>query len=462
MSTTAEPSFESLFEQVQENMPAVSAWAYVLIWAWSDMSNRMSQNPENPRFDEITFPHSNVPLFTVEQARSLEAAWPKGPQDPTKATESPTVTKGPQDPTKATESPTVTKGPQDPTEPATQQSGGGIGGIPTLADFSKGAGKLGEIMANLPVDAETFSLDKQYATITGTLDALDEQLQEFSKKYGLIALESVAPDPKFIIPTVPPIPIIIPVRIIMPLVNVFLEILRVSSTLVPGIGIIGKPITVLLFLMELARGNLYGAIFTMFGITGKYPMYAGILMKVLYNAYQMIAPEIRGELRDVVFKSSKSFVSGFVIWVFSVLSPDIVRRPIVEVLDRVRELADNFNQQMSVAEAQATAALKGLGVMQFPRIANEYIPSIGDLYVIQTLVQNPRVYCDDQVAPLITEMRAIPPLALFFDLLNIPTPGTAKFTEACASIAGKTLARDFAPKFVPAALPKLPTFPTGK
>ena len=412
-------NFDSLFEQVQEKVPAIGSWAYVLIWAWADMSNRMASDPQNPRFHEITFPHSKVPLFTPEQARSLEAAWPRS-------------------------------------DAATQQQGGAaIGFPPKLSDFTKGAKDAGAALGAIQVDPESFSIDKQFGTITGTLDALDEQLQEFSKKYGVIALESVAPDPKFIIPTIPPIPVLIPIRMIMPAITFLLEVIRIASTLVPFAGFIGKPVTILLFLLELAKGNLYGAIFTMFGIAGQYPMYAGILLKVLHNAYTLIAPDIRGELRDVVFKSSKSFVTGFVVWIFSVLSPDIIRKPIVRVLDRIREMADTFNEQMSAAEAQATAALKGLGVMQFPRIASEYIPSIGDLYSIQTLVHNPRVYCDPQVAALITEMRGIPPLALFFDLLNIPTPGTPKYAEACAAVGQTTLAQDFAPKFIPATMPTL-------
>ena len=45
-------------------------------------------------------------------------------------------------------------------------------------------------------------------------------------------------------------------------------------------------------------------------------------------------------------------------------------------------------------------------------------------------------------------MRSIPPLAVFFDLLNIPAPDSEAYRQACANVEAVPLAQSFAPKVV--------------
>jgi hypothetical protein len=200
--------------------------------------------------------------------------------------------------------------------------------------------------------------------------------------------------------------------------------------------------------LDLARGNLYHAIFSFLGMFGKYPMYAGILLKIVRDAYMLIAPDIRYEIRDVLFKSSKSFVTGFMIWFFAVISPDIIRKPVVMLLDKVRMVAENWNDTMSKAEVKATAALKGVGYVELPKLPADKIPSIGDLYILQEYVHHPRFYCHPDVSPLLQQMRSIPPLALFFDLLNIPAPTSLEYQKKCAEVEAVPLEQAMGPRIV--------------
>jgi len=48
---------------------------YILIWAVTDMYKRIQLNKKEPKFIEITYPFSLVPLFTLEEAQHLEKRW---------------------------------------------------------------------------------------------------------------------------------------------------------------------------------------------------------------------------------------------------------------------------------------------------------------------------------------------------------------------------------------------------
>ncbi len=398
MAEVAEESNETdqIMQELQENLPAVSAWTYIAIWAIAEMIRKSQQNPSHPHFHEITFPHTSVPLFTAEQARKLEEIWP------------------------------LKQG----------HTGGGLT-------------ELGQTVAGVLNNPDIYSIDNKVGCLTDTLKTWDEQLTEFSKQNGLVALESVAPDPKFILPLGPiPIPIMIPARLVLPVFNAILEILRVSSTLFAPIDILGKPITILMVFLDLARGNLYHAIFSFLGMWGKNSMFLGIGLKVIRDAYMLVAPDLRSQLNDTLYKSGKSMAAGWIIWLFGVVAPDIVRKPLASLLDKVRLIVDQFNNQMVAAEVQATAALKGFGSVSLPKIPSSQVPTIADLYIIQQYVHNPHVYCHPEVAPLLAELRGIPPLALFFDLLSIPAVGSTAYMEACAKLP--PLAEMLRPTITPA------------
>ena len=387
--------------EIQQRLPAASTWTYIAIWGLSDMFHRMEQSPTNPQFEAILFPHTKVPLFTKEQAKKLEEAWPKVGQQ---------------------------------------------GGF-SIKDLSKGPKALGSTMATVFNNPELASIDDKFAKITGSLDGWDDAITDAAKQYGLPALESVAPDPKFVIPLGPfPLPVMLPVRLVLPTLNVILELVRIASTMLSPIEILGKPTTLLMVFLDLARGNLYHAVFTLLGMWGKYPMYSGIILKILRDAYMLIAPDIRSDLRSAIYRSGKSMVTGWVIWLFAIVAPEIVRKPIVALMDKVREIIETYNDAATKAEVKAMAALKGVGSVEIPKMPSGRIPTIGDLYILQEYVHNPNVYCHPDVAPILAELRGIPPMALFLDLFNLPAPGSREHTMGCAKIAGKSLAEQLAPK----------------
>jgi hypothetical protein len=48
---------------------------YIMIWSVTEMTQRMAQDEKNPRFVEICYPFTSVPLFSEEEAKNLEDVW---------------------------------------------------------------------------------------------------------------------------------------------------------------------------------------------------------------------------------------------------------------------------------------------------------------------------------------------------------------------------------------------------
>lgn len=423
-------SIPRILEELKNHAPALGAWTYIALWGLADMAKRMKEHPDAPRFADILFPHSEVPLFTEEQARSLEEAWKATPLFAKQV-----QTGGSQEPGVLELFDRHTEWVLGRGNDGTNQRGG------SLRQFSSKVGNvMGTALGN--ADPEWFSPDHHIGSFWNTLDTLDTELTNFSKQYGLMALESVAPDPKFIIPLGPfPLPVMIPVKMVLPMINIVLEILRYLGPKIPLLGSFTQaPLSILLALLDLARGNLYHALFSMLGIFGRSPMVTGMILKIVRDAFMLISPNIRTELRSALYKSSKSFVVGFFFWLFTVVSPEIIRRPIVALLGRVQNLAETYNLTAERLSEKATTALGGVATVEFPQLPSERIPSFSDLYLIQEYIQMPQVYCHPDVDTLLQSMRSIPPLALFFDLMNIPQKDSAEWQQACAQVESTPLA----------------------
>ncbi len=420
-------SVEEVFQELKEKLPSLATWSYIALSAFAEMYQRFKQSPQDPQFAEIRFPHTGVPLFTAEQATNLENAFRQ----------------------------------YFPTHNTTGQSGGSYQKNTVLRSLDnhsrmRGGGQIRKTLEKIGTaagtlvgnaDPEMFSLDRQFTGFTNTLDAIDAEVTNFSKQYGLTALESVAPDPKFILPLGPiPLPIIVPVRMVLPILNAILELLRILAPKIPYIGSsLRGPLSIAMALLDLARGNFYHSIFSFVGIFGQSPMYAGIFLKIARDAFLLISPNIRSELRTTLYRSSKSFVIGFFFWLFTVVSPDIIRFPIVQLLNTVRAVVETFNAKMETLSRKATLTLKGVGRVEFPQLPSDKIPTFSDLYIIQEYIQMPQVYCHPEVDALIQQMRKIPPLALFFDLMNIPLKDSSEWQTVCAKIESTPLAEFLKP-----------------
>ena len=412
---------------------------YILIWSVAEMDQRFREQPTNPEFEKICYPFTSVPLFNKKEGDSLTDLWRKN-VEPNKG---------------------LFNNPHRHKQKQSRKQTGGK--PPTLSAMKDKAAQFGQALnfTLKALDPKLLSPDYLFDYTTELFDTVDAGLTETASTFGLVALESTTPDPTFIIPTVPPVPVIIPARTVLPVINAILEAIRIALSVVPYVdplgigGIVKTLITLIMVLMDLGRGNLYHAIFTSFGLFGTTPLFIGIGLKIMRDAIMLVSPDIRTELRYLMFKSSKSMVLGFSIWLFSTLSPQFVKAPLKALFDSVAIQIDAINQQMNVAEAQANLSPAGaLATIKLPRIPGDKIPDINNLYALREAIREPAIFCDPKISDLMAELRGVPPYALFFDLAMLPAPGTANFTEQCAPYKGKSIQDNLTALAVPQIIPK--------
>jgi hypothetical protein len=266
---------------------------------------------------------------------------------------------------------------------------------------------------------------------------------------------------------VPPIPVAIPARSIFPVINAIMETIRITAGVIQitdplgvmdplGLAKVTQIImTILMIFLDISRGNLYHAIFTSMGLFGTTPLFVGIALKIVRDAIMLVSPDIRKDLRDLLFKSSKSFVLGFHIWLFTTMSPDFVKAPLSKLLDSVAMQLEAINLQLDSAETTANMGPAGvLATIKLPRIPSDKIPDINNLYAVREAIREPAIYCDPKISALMEELRDVPPYALFFDLALIPKPSSPEYNKMCGPLKGASLqdslSQMVAPQIIPA------------
>jgi len=407
-----------LIKELEGKINELPMHIYIMIWSLTEMSERMQRNEKDPKFVEICYPFTSVPLFLPIEAKNLEDLWRKN----------------------------ISSNPDlFPEPPPLKQSGG------TKISFSemkKKASSFGKDLdfALKAIDPKLISPDYLYDYTTELFDSVDSKVTEASGNFGVIALENTMPDPTMIIPTVPPLILPVSSKSIFPMINAVLESLRILNSIIfyidpMGIGKISRNIlTLVMVCLDLARGNIYHAIFTSFGFIGNNPMYLGIILKILRDAIMLVSPDLRIQLRDILFKSSKSFFSGFAIWLFTTMSPQFVRRPIAALFDGVATSIENINNSLDMSEEKIRLSPAGkFATIKLPRIPEDKIPDVNNLYALREAVREPSIYCDPKISVLIDGLRDVPPYALFFDLALIPRKETDEYKEQCKPYAGGDL-----------------------
>jgi hypothetical protein len=154
----------------------------------------------------------------------------------------------------------------------------------------------------------------------------------------------------------------------------------------------------------------------------------------------LISPDLRTDLRDLVFKSSKSFILGFAIWAFTTMSPQLVKKPIAAMFMTVTQTLDKMNTALEKSEEKLDRGSLGkLATIHMPKIPIDKIPDVNNLYALREAIREPSVYCSTDIKPLLDELRKVPPYALFFDLALIPRSDSKDYNNLCQPFGNKSL-----------------------
>lgn len=276
------------------------------------------------------------------------------------------------------------------------------------------------------INPKDISIDKLYHTVFDTMDQYDEQWREIANSLGIVkGLEAQDYKGTILIPFSPPIPIpyYILGKTILPFLNAILDILRLAIGNpmfdIPAARIV---LSVVLAFLDLIRGEWKNAVLSLLGVINSSGVVIGFAGKVIHNAWLLISPDLQRELRDTVFRSSKSMVMGFILWSVTTFSPDFVRFAANQFFDKIRMVITEFNEKSAAAEAQAQTAADSMGLkVTFPKIPLGSIPSFDDIQNLQTLAKQPEIFCSPEFQEILAPVLLVPPLRLILELSNIPT-----------------------------------------
>jgi hypothetical protein len=260
-----------------------------------------------------------------------------------------------------------------------------------------------------PLDPQAISIDRAYHSIQDYLKQLDERNRALSAELGPIALIKDRTTDYMIGPVQPYMPVGIPVspRLVLPILNTFLETLRLLATFGP----LESDFLRMLFsaataVLEVARGEWRNGVLSALGILSPMMVYAGTIGKVFRLVYGFVAPDIQDALEENMFEAAKSLLVGPWLWLFSLTAPAFIRDQMAKLTETLKTQVENFNSIINELEsaAQAQAAPLGLSV-DFKRLDPALVPSFDDIQQIQRLLRAPEVQCLD------TTQAALAPLA---------------------------------------------------
>jgi hypothetical protein len=297
-----------------------------------------------------------------------------------------------------------------------------------------------EALPQMGINPEDVSIDKMYYGLLSKLDSYDTQWREIVNSLGAIKTFNET-DQVGVIPFVPPIPYVIPAKLKFPLINTILELLRIMvSTPMLDLPSFRILLSFGIAILDLVRGEWKHAVLSLFGAYSKNAMYIGIVGKILRDAWLLIAPDLRTDLTDAIFKSTKSFVAGYILWAFGTFAPGSMQKIIQTALDKAAEQVENFNKQIEDLEAKVGDVSKTAGItVSFKRVPEGMVPSLDDIQRLQTIARVPAIFCSDEFQKIIEPLLLIPPLRLALELFNIPTIPETK-EKMCAGVPKGSIA----------------------
>jgi len=301
-------------------------------------------------------------------------------------------------------------------------------------------GQAGGALPQMAMNPEDVSIDKMYYGLLSKLDSYDTQWRDIVNSLGAIKTFNET-DQVGVIPFTPPIPYMIPAKLKFPLINTILELLRIMVS-TPALDLPNFRVLLSfgIAILDLVRGEWKHAVLSLFGAYSMNAMYIGIIGKIIRDAWLLIAPDLRTDLTDALFKSTKSFVAGFILWAFGTFAPGSMQKIIQTALDKAAEQVENFNKQIEDLEAKVGDVSKTAGItVSFKRVPEGMVPSLDDIQRLQTIARVPAIFCSDEFQKIIEPLLLIPPLRLALELFNIPTIPETK-EKMCAGVPKGSIA----------------------
>lgn len=300
------------------------------------------------------------------------------------------------------------------------------GSLPTLTSD----GKVGveDTESYLP-NPKDLSLDLMLEAFLKKTQQVDDFWSEFRKKdrYGIqkfLNTDRIVTIPKIEKPPFPAIgPFDVPVNVkpIVQLLSTFIDSIRLSAGLT---GNSSTALTILLLLEELLTGQWRQALLTALGFLSPSGMAVGVIFKYLVNAWVLLNPDVRNELFKAHLRGAKSLAIGFLLWLATILPPNVILQPVEAVFANLRQKIEGFEEKVQKLENEGSKPLAPmkkrlkLSGIQFDTLKKI---SIHDIQNLQALATWDVLLCSAEFQDILTPIKAEPILRLVVELFNIPT-----------------------------------------
>ncbi len=273
-----------------------------------------------------------------------------------------------------------------------------------------------------PLDPQSVSLDRAYESAKEYLKILDERNKALSQELGPIALIKDKKNDYMIGPA-PGLPVPIPIspRLVLPILNTFLESLRLMATFGPlESDFLRMLFSIATAVLEVARGEWRNGVLSALGVFGPMLVYAGTIGKIFRLVYGFIAPDLQEALEDNFFEAGKSLLVGPWLWLFSLTAPSFIREQMAKLTDTVRTQVENFNGVVGELEQAAQTQATPLGLrVDFKRFDPALVPSFDDIQQLQRLLRAPEIQCLDATQAALAPLANQAAFRVILELLGV-------------------------------------------
>ena len=432
---------EELWEEVVAKIPSIAEWTTVAIPILINMNQRLKEHPEDPRFYEIVYPGTSTPVFTEEQSFKLEDLLREI---------------GIVDKELEEEEKSLLKKQVGGSAPVPDAVAGGAPIIPpdikhTIKKVVDTAVVIRDTAAEFALSSPDTWWEKFKDFLRNQLPELAKHIKEAGETGGLTKYETTLSDLTGVIATpLFPIPYKIPSKTIIPLLSVFLDILRFTISTIPFIGTLSSlPFTLLLAFIELGKGKLYEFFATLFGLIGTNGIILGILTKLTLGSIVLLQPamdQIPDEMLDAGYKAGKAAIVSFILQFTATISPDTVRLPLTTFTESMKQAARVFNSKIEDAKEMVASSTNDKVHLDMAMIDIDMIPSFMDILSVQRLLQNPAFLSYPGIMDLLDNLRKFFPFNILLDLLNIPHKESDEFKEMVDANPPGSITDMFIPK----------------
>lgn len=168
-------------------------------------------------------------------------------------------------------------------------------------------------------------------------------------------------------------------------------------------------------MLDAVRGDLKQALLSMLGIIDQQGLMVSVLGRFMVSLAAMKSMKFKSDMSLDIYKSTKTIVTTFLLWSFSLFAPDMVKQSIADSLTQVEELATEDTIDISTIKKKFIEASANAG------LRTDRIPGFADLQRLQEIFQKKDITCSPQFKQLMKPISQVFSLRLAFDLAGIPT-----------------------------------------